>query len=97
MFHWTDRRIEGHICLCYIAFALQNTLLQKINSPHGTADKISEKQLRETLDKMQVSLIENQEQRSYLRSLPTEKEQIILSKLGLKPISPIQKEETFAI
>ena len=97
MFHWTDRRIEGHICLCYIAFALQNTLLQKINSPHGKADKISEKQLRETLDKMQVSLIENQEQRSYLRSLPTEKEQIILSKLGLKPISPIQKEETFAI
>ena len=101
MFHWTDQRIEGHICLCYIAFALQNTLLQKVNNsenlPDGKAANISEKQLRETLDKMQVSLIENQEQRSYLRSMPTEKEQIILSELGLKSIPPIQKEETFAI
>ena len=24
MFHWTDKRIEGHICLCYIAYAMMN-------------------------------------------------------------------------
>ena len=29
MFHWTDRRIEGHICLCYMAFALQNYVDRK--------------------------------------------------------------------
>jgi transposase len=23
MFHWTDQRIEGHICLCYIAYTFQ--------------------------------------------------------------------------
>ncbi|MCP9769327.1 hypothetical protein EGI22_15555 [Lacihabitans sp. LS3-19] len=28
MFHWTDQRIEGHICLCYIAFAIQNFVTQ---------------------------------------------------------------------
>ena len=32
MFHWTDKRIEGHICLCYMAFALQNYVLQKYSS-----------------------------------------------------------------
>jgi len=94
MFHWTDRRIEGHICLCYIAFALQNTLLQKVNK---SRHPLSEQQLRETLDKMQLSLVENQGQKSYLRSMPTEQEKVILSTLGLKPLPPIQKEELFQL
>jgi len=53
MFHWTDHRIEGHICLCYIAYALQNVLQQKVNKQQNN---LSEKQLRDALDKMQVSL-----------------------------------------
>ncbi|WP_259016249.1 IS1634 family transposase [Emticicia fluvialis] len=94
MFHWTDQRIEGHICLCYIAFAIQNFVLQKINRDKNV---ITEKGLRDTLDKMQVSLIENNGAKSYLRSMPTENEKIILQKLGLKPILPIQTQAKFKI
>ena len=94
MFHWTDKRIEGHICLCYIAFALQNFILQKVNKDKNI---ITEKSLRAALDKMQVSLIQNNQERSYLRSMPTENESIILSKLGLKQILPIQSEANFSI
>lgn len=94
MFHWTDGRIEGHICLCYMAFAIQNFVLQKINKEDKS---ITEKTLRDALDKMQVSLIENKGARSYLRSMPTENEKIILNKLGLKPMLPIQEEAKFKI
>lgn len=24
MFHWTNKRIEGHICMCYIAYTILN-------------------------------------------------------------------------
>ena len=94
MFHWTDQRIEGHICLCYIAFAIQNLVLQKINRDKNV---ITEKSLRETLDKMQVSLIDNNGKKSYLRSMPTENEKLILNKMGLKPILPIQTQDKFKI
>lgn len=30
MFHWTDKRIEGHLCLCYISFTLLNYTLLKL-------------------------------------------------------------------
>lgn len=92
MFHWTDIRIEGHICLCYIAFALQNYILQKINTDKN---QLSDKTLRQTLDKMQVSLIENQGEKSYLRSMPTAMEAIIQNKLGIKPLMPIQSQKSF--
>lgn len=92
MFHWTDTRIQGHVCLCYMAFTLQNFILQKVNE-----DKkhITEGTLRATLDKMQVSLIQNQDQNSYLRSMPTDLEKLIQNKLGLKPLLPIQAQQTF--
>ncbi|MCP9769238.1 hypothetical protein EGI22_15080, partial [Lacihabitans sp. LS3-19] len=94
MFHWTDQRIEGHICLCYIAFAIQNFVLQKINRDKNV---ITEKLLREALDKMQLSLIDNNGKKSYLRSMPSENEKLILNKMGLKPILPIQTQEKFKI
>jgi transposase len=94
MFHWTDKRIEGHICLCYIAFTIQNYILQKINN---NKVKISEKSIRESLNKMQVSLIEKGNQSFYLRSAPTPNEVIILNQLGLKPLLPIIKRELMSI
>lgn len=91
MFHWTDTRIEGHICLCYIAFTLQNYILQKLNSK---TKQITEKTLRETLDKMQLSLLEvDKQDELYIKSAPTEIENTMLHQLGLKPLSPMFKKE----
>lgn len=64
----STQMLPEHICLCYIAFALQNFVLQKVNKDKNV---IRENGLREALDKMQVSLIESNSGESFLRSLPS--------------------------
>ena len=81
MFHWTDKRIEGHICLCYIAFALQNCVLQKANK---TKSVFTETSLRKTLDKMQVSLMKHNTQEIYVRSAPAEIEVYLQQQMGVR-------------
>lgn len=83
MFHWTDKRIEGHLCMCYMAFCLLNYLQQilkikKINN--------SENDVRMMLAKMQVSLITQNENKFYLRSVMDEQTNRMLSALKLKPM-----------
>lgn len=83
MFHWTDKRIEGHICMCYIAYTLQNWVLNK------NKGKLSESSLRATLDKMQVSLIQNQEKHIYIRSKQDQNQKNLLNSLKIKPLPPM--------
>lgn len=94
MFHWTDSRIEGHICLCYIAFALQNYVLQKANKTKPT---FTETSLRKTLDKMQVSLLKHNTEKIYIRSAPTTNEAYLQQQLGIKPLMPIIPQDKFNI
>jgi transposase len=94
MFHWTDARIKGHICLCYIAFCLQNYVLQKVNK---TQIKITESSLRKTLDKMQISLIQTEKDQLFMKSAPTELEPKILHGMGLKPLLPLVKPKDLII
>ncbi len=94
MFHWTDSRIEGHICLCYIAFALQNYVLQKT----GKAKPVfTETSLRKTLDKMQVSLVKHNTEQAYIRSAPTTNEVYLQQQMGVKPLLPIIRQNKLAI
>ena len=51
MYHWTDKRIRGHICLCYLATTLLNRTLLKMK-PSGL--KTSENQLRKLLDSVKL-------------------------------------------
>jgi transposase len=86
MFHWTDKRIEGHICLCYIAYTLQHWVLLRLkNFPM----LITEGVLRQMLDKMQVSLLNHNGQKVYLRSTPQPHEVKLQQSLGLKQLPPI--------
>lgn len=86
MFHWTDKRIEGHICLCYIAYTLltyvQNKLLK---SNH----KLSENDIRKSLDLMQVSLIKNKGDNYYLRSANKEHIDLLINRMGIKKLPNI--------
>ena len=94
MFHWTDSRIEGHICLCYIAFALQNYVLQKVNHPKQT---FTEASLRQTLDKMQLSLIRHNTEPVYLRSAPGEGEAYLQQQMGVKPLPPLISQKKLSL
>ena len=86
MFHWTDKRIEGHICLCYIAYALLNHVQQKLLK--GNIRR-SEKQIRKALDQMQLSLIKNKNQEFYLRSANKEDIDMLINRMGLKKLHNI--------
>ena len=86
MFHWTDKRIEGHICLCYIAFTMQHWVLQKLkNFPMPITESI----LRQMLDKMQVSLLQHNGKKVYLRSTPQLHEAKLQQALALKSLPAI--------
>ena len=89
MFHWTDKRIEGHICLCYIAYALLNHVQQKLLK---TNIRRSEKQLRKTLDQMQVSKIKNKNEVFYLRSANKDDVDLIINRTGLRKLNNITPE-----
>jgi hypothetical protein len=83
MFHWTDQRIEGHICLCYIAYTIQIFLsnqLRKNNTP------LSEDNIRKTLDRMQLSLVEQAGEQYYLRSKQTTEATGLLNVLEKDPL-----------
>lgn len=83
MFHWTERRILGHLSLCYISFTLLNYLqleLQKQGTPQ------SENEIRKSLVKMQMSLISQDKKQYYLRSKTTEQAKEILKVLSVREI-----------
>jgi transposase len=86
MYHWTDKRIKGHICLCYIAYTLLNFVLQKANAKQKL---FTENSLRKILDKMQVSLVQHNEKNIYIRSAQSKNEAYLQQQLGLKSLQPI--------
>lgn len=91
MFHWTDKRIEGHICLCYLSYTLLNYTLLKLEK----ADfKTTEGKLRKLLDKMQVSLVEQKDKNYYLRSAAWDEETLLQQKLGLKSLPSVFNVES---
>lgn len=91
MFHWTDKRIEGHICLCYIAYAMLTHVQNKLLKSNI---RLSEKQIRKALDTMQVSFIKNNDDLFYLRSANQENVDAIVNRMGLRKLPNIipQKE-----
>ncbi len=83
MFHWNDTRIEGHIALCYITYAIENHLLQKMKKANLL---ISENQFRKSLAQMQVSLLKQGEKEFLLRSNHDQTTANIIAKLNLSKL-----------
>lgn len=86
IFHWKNRRIEGHICLCYIAYTLQHWVLKKLSN---FSIPITENILRKMLDSMQVSLIQHNDKKIYLRSAQQPHEVKLQQELSIKSLPPI--------
>lgn len=84
MFHWTDKRIEGHLVLCYIAFCLLNYLQQK--------SSYSEQTIRTALSKMELSKIVREKEISWLRSAMTTEGDKILKAINLKQMPNVFSE-----
>jgi transposase len=83
MFHWTNSRIEGHICLCYMAYTLLINLQLQLARHKIT---MSENDIRKALVNMNVSLIQQGNDQYYLRSAMSSGQEQILKTLKLKQI-----------
>ena len=78
IFHWTDKRIKGHICMCFIAFTFINHLKLITGLQYSTLIK--------GLDKMQLSQIQDNKANNqiYLRAKIDKVQQTIIDALRLK-------------
>lgn len=86
MYHWTDSRIRGHICLCYLSLAmLRNIQLRLAKQQHTW----SENRIITTLDKMQASKVKQNEEIFFMRSALSEDQNTLTQIFKLKPIKPI--------
>jgi len=86
MFHWTDKRIRGHICMCFIAFAmLRNIELRLEQKGH----QLSERSILKALDQMQVSQITQKNQTFYMRSKATPTQEKLIKTFGLRKIKAL--------
>jgi len=83
MFHWNDTRIEGHIALCYIAYAIENHLVQKLKKAKV---EITENKLRKALGQMQLSHISQKSNEFYLASNNQGLATNIINKLGMPKV-----------
>lgn len=81
MFHWTDKRIEGHIVLCYISFCLLTFLQNKCG--------YSEQVIRRILSKMEVSRIALDGQLLWLRSATSAEAEHLLKSIKLKQLPSV--------
>ena len=71
MFDWSNKRIEDHIYLCYIAYTLLNKTLLKHNK---NVVKLTDTNLRKRLDKMKLSLIEDDSKEVFFGLIQNENE-----------------------
>lgn len=88
MFHWTDSRIKGHICMCFIAYAFLNYMRNRTNMQYSTLIK--------TLDKMQVSKIEDSQKSeiTYMRANICEEQTKLLKTMNLPQLPSLSIEST---
>lgn len=78
VFHWTDKRIRGHICMCFIAFTFINYLKNVTQLQYGAIVK--------ALDKMQLSEIQDKKSKNsiFMRSKINEQQQTLIANFKLK-------------
>lgn len=83
MFHWTQKRILGHLALCYISFTILNHLQLQLKK-QGTPQ--TENQIRKNLIHMQMSLVSQNNEEYYLRSNLNQGAKEIMKVLSIREI-----------
>ena len=71
IFHWVERRVQVHIAICFVAFALLRILRYRYNTMFGAKERLSEERILTELANVEASI---------LRDGGTEAEYLIPSK-----------------
>ena len=93
IYHYTHKRIIGHLVLCFVALLLERVLEIELtkNNMEFSVDKI-----RDAIKSLQASKIEVDGEIFYMRSEISELSQNILSILKIKIPLKISKENVFS-
>lgn len=91
IYHWTEKRIEGHFVLCFIAFLLERNLESKIKS---NRIETSPEKIKSALNSLELSEIELNEQKYLLKGKSDSLANKLLNIFRIKhPENLILKEE----
>jgi transposase len=85
----TDEHIQGHICMCFIAYVIVTRLRTQLLQHH---QKLSTLEIIRALDKMQVAEIEHHQGMPtlFMPTPLTENQKIILNHLKITPLKNIE-------
>lgn len=68
IFHWTPKRIEGHFVMCFIAFLLERELEARLKrNKKLDKEEISVEKIKEALNSMEVSELDIEGERAFLK------------------------------
>ncbi len=90
MYHWTEKRILGHLALCYISFTLLNHLQLRLRQKQVP---LTENQIRKSLMKMQVSLLKQDKKEYYMTSKTPENAHRIMKALRIRSLPDLIPKE----
>ncbi len=57
IFHWVERRVQVHIAICFVAFALLRILRYRYNTMFGAKERLSEERILTELANVEASII----------------------------------------
>jgi len=82
IFHWTKKRIEGHLALCFLSFLLERTLEFKLKT---NGSPMSPNQIREAVNSLLFTELETRGQKFLVKMKPTAGATQILRILRIAP------------
>jgi len=86
IFHWTPRRIKGHLIMCFLALLLERTLELKLKNEKVP---VSPDTIREALSSLEVSVLKAGSQKLYLASKGSPLAGAVLKALKLAMPKPL--------
>ena len=86
VFHWTQRRVEAHMAICFAAFALLRILRFRHNCYHGGKEPMSEGEILSELGRVEASLVHDRGSgKRYLIPSPSStKQKSLYAAVGVK-------------
>jgi len=83
IFHWTPKRITGHFVMCFLAFAMERKLELRLSNNNIN---LSPQKIKEALLSLQVSEVEHNEKRFYLKGKHSKDAGKIMRAMKIAPI-----------
>jgi transposase len=90
VYHWTEKRIQGHIMICFLSLYMLRAIEYKINRQEKL--NVSTDEIFDHLDKIRAVKINAFKKRVVMRTEITDENNLVLRALGIKIPQTILEE-----